>query len=336
MIIGLTGRNASGKGTVADFLVERGFTFYSLSDVIREELTTRGETTSRENLIRVGNELRGRGGPGALAHRILPKLSEDRHFVIDSIRNPVEVEAFRHARKDFVMLCVEAAPEVRWERLHQRARPGDPTSFEQFVAMEARELKTDDERTQQLLATEALADHVVRNDGSPQELVDAMTTLLREVMRKIDRPGWDEYFIQIATVVARRSNCVKRKVAAVVVKDKRIIATGYNGTPRGAQNCSDGGCPRCNSMGKSGAGLEECLCSHAEENAIVQSAYHGISVKGATLYTTFSPCLLCTKMIINSGIEEVVYNVAYPMGAVAMGLLSQCGVRLRQVSLTDG
>lgn len=333
MIIGLTGRNASGKGTVADYLVERGFTFYSLSDVIREELTARGEPTSRENLIRVGNELRGRSGPGALAHRILPRLSEDRHFVIDSIRNPVEVEAFRHSRKDFVLLCVEATPEVRWERLHQRARPGDPQSFAEFTDLEARELASDDERTQQLLATEALADHVVRNDGSPAELTDALSLLVRELMSRLDRPGWDDYFIQIATVVARRSNCMKRKVAAVVVKDRRIISTGYNGTPRGARNCNDGGCPRCNSMAKSGTGLEDCLCSHAEENAITQSAYHGISVKGATLYTTFSPCLLCTKMIINSGIEEVVYNVAYPMGEQALRLIADCGVRIRQVSL---
>lgn len=335
MIIGLTGRNASGKGTVADYLKERGFAFYSLSDVIRDELAARGEPASRENLIRVGNELRGRGGAGALAHRILPKLSEDRHFVIDSIRNPVEVEALRHARKDFVLLCVEATPEVRWERLHARGRVGDPQTFEEFVEMEGRELKTDDERTQQLIATEALADHVVHNDGTPDELTDGLHGLLRELMSRLDRPGWDEYFIQIATVVARRSNCMKRKVAAVVVKDKRIISTGYNGTPRGARNCNDGGCPRCNSMARSGTGLEDCLCSHAEENAITQSAYHGISVKGATIYTTFSPCLLCTKMIINSGIEEVVYNVAYPMGEQALKLIADCGVRIRQLKLGE-
>ncbi|MCI0504035.1 dCMP deaminase family protein [Candidatus Micrarchaeota archaeon] len=134
----------------------------------------------------------------------------------------------------------------------------------------------------------------------------------------------------IAKVVASRSNCVKRKVAAVIVKDKRIISTGYNGTPRGTRNCSEGGCPRCNSFTESGKNLEECLCSHGEENAIVQASYHGISIKESTIYTTFSPCLLCTKMIINAGIKEVVYNVDYPMADTPLRLLRDAGVKVRQ------
>lgn len=125
------------------------------------------------------------------------------------------------------------------------------------------------------------------------------------------RPSWDEYFMAIAHVVATRSNCRRRQVAAVIVKDNRIISTGYNGTPRGIKNCNEGGCRRCNSDVSSGKNLDECLCSHAEENAITQAAYHGISVKGATLYTTYSPCLMCAKMIINSGIAKVVYNESY-------------------------
>ena len=125
------------------------------------------------------------------------------------------------------------------------------------------------------------------------------------------RPSWDEYFMAIAHVVATRSNCRRRQVAAVIVKDNRIISTGYNGTPKGIKNCNEGGCRRCNSDVPSGHSLDECLCSHAEENAITQAAFHGISVKGATLYTTFSPCLMCAKMIINSGITEVIFNEPY-------------------------
>ena len=120
---------------------------------------------------------------------------------------------------------------------------------------------------------------------------------------------------------------MKRKVAAVIVKDKRIISTGYNGTPRGTKNCSDGGCPRCNSFTQSGKNLDECVCSHGEENAIVQASYHGISIKDSIIYTTFSPCLLCTKMIINSGIKEVVYNVDYPVAETPMRLLKEAGVK---------
>ncbi|MDD5729039.1 MAG: dCMP deaminase family protein [Victivallales bacterium] len=143
------------------------------------------------------------------------------------------------------------------------------------------------------------------------------------------RPGWDQYFMDIAQVVAARGNCSRRQVAAVIVKDHRIISTGYNGTPRGIKNCFEGGCPRCSSDAPSGHDLGSCLCSHAEENAIVQAAYHGISVKGATLYTTFSPCLLCSKMIINSGIREVVYHQEYSIAEQALALLREAGVIIR-------
>ena len=114
--------------------------------------------------------------------------------------------------------------------------------------------------------------------------------------------------MNIAMQVSTRSNCIKRKVAAIVVKDKRIVSTGYNGTPRGVTNCDEGGCPRCNSFTTGGTKLDECLCSHGEENAIVQAAYHGISMKNSIMYTTMSPCLWCSKMIINDGITEVIYN----------------------------
>ncbi len=147
-----------------------------------------------------------------------------------------------------------------------------------------------------------------------------------------ERPDWDVYFMEIAKVVAARSNCSRRHVAAVIVKDKRIISTGYNGTPRGIKNCNEGGCPRCNSNAPSGTSLEECICSHGEENAIVQAAYHGICVKDSTLYTTFSPCLLCAKMIINAGIREVVYNESYTIDTTARRILSEAGVILRPVT----
>jgi len=148
------------------------------------------------------------------------------------------------------------------------------------------------------------------------------------------RPNWDEYFMKIAQVASMRSNCIKRKVGAVIVRDKRIISTGYNGTPRGTKNCNEGGCPRCNSLASSGTRLEECLCSHAEENAITQAAYHGTSVKDGTIYTTFAPCLMCSKMIINCGILEVIFNIDYPLNDTSFHLFDQSGVRIRQHRLT--
>ncbi|MCE9625081.1 MAG: dCMP deaminase family protein [Deltaproteobacteria bacterium] len=157
--------------------------------------------------------------------------------------------------------------------------------------------------------------------------------MIRQLSSDAPRPSWDVYFMGIASMVALRSNCLKRKVAAIIARDRRIISTGYNGTPRGVKNCNEGGCPRCNSFGQSGVGLEECYCSHAEENSITQAAYHGVSIKGGTLYTTFSPCLICTKMIINSGIVEVVYNSDYPLGEQAIAILKEAGIQVRQVAL---
>ena len=137
--------------------------------------------------------------------------------------------------------------------------------------------------------------------------------------------------MEIATVVARRGNCSRRQVAAVIVKDQRIISTGYNGTPRGVPNCCEGGCARCASDVPSGSDLGECICSHAEENAITQAAYHGIALRGATLYSTLSPCLICAKMIINAGITEVVYEKEYEFNEQTRSLLHQAGVRYRKL-----
>ena len=144
------------------------------------------------------------------------------------------------------------------------------------------------------------------------------------------RPDWDEYFMDIAHVVSRRGNCSRRKVAAVIVSDRRIISTGYNGTPRGIANCCEGGCPRCAGDAPSGGNLGECICAHAEENAIVQAAFHGISVRGSTLYCNLSPCLMCTKMIINAGIQEVVYETEYHFTEQARRLFAQAGITCRQ------
>ena len=146
------------------------------------------------------------------------------------------------------------------------------------------------------------------------------------------RPGWDKYFMDIALVAATRSNCCRRQVAAIIVKDNRIISTGYNGTPRGLPNCFEGGCNRCASNVASGSHLTECICCHAEENAIVSAAYHGISTKNSKLYTTYSPCLLCTKMIINAGITEVIYFDQYSIDDLPQQLLKTAGININKLS----
>jgi len=332
MILGVAGPNGAGKGEVVAFLRARSFTALSLSDVIRDALREEGVAETRERMIDAGRRLRAAHGAAALAERLLPRLLPDRHYVIDSIRHPAEVEALRRGSPSFRLLWVDAHPPLRFERLHARARPGDPDTLERLLALEARERGSPDEAAQQLDAVAALADARLRNDGPLGELHAQVLRVLAESMG-FERPGWDAYFLSIAQVVASRSNCVKRHVGAVIQRDRRIVSTGYNGTPRGVRNCNEGGCPRCNAFAESGTRLDECLCSHGEENAIVQAAYHGVSLRDATLYTTFFPCLFCTKLIINAGIAEVVYNAAYALDDSAAGLLREAGVKVRRAEL---
>ncbi len=332
MIIGLTGKNCSGKGEAARFLTESGYEYYSLSDVLRDELRARATEVTREALIGIGNELRAAQGAGALAERALAKLGPEAHAVVDSIRNPFEVEALRR-RRGFHLLSVESDSQVRFKRMKTRGRESDPATYEEFLEYEAREAGSPDPATQQLNRTETMADAVVCNNGTVEELKDKVRQVVQTLAASSARPSWDEYFMDIAKVVSLRGNCIKRKIAAVIVRDRRIISTGYNGTPRGVRNCNEGGCPRCNRFGASGESLDECLCSHAEENAIVQAAYHGVSIKGGMIYTTYSPCLICTKMIINSGLSEVVYSREYSIAETPLKLLNEAGVVVRQLDI---
>ena len=128
---------------------------------------------------------------------------------------------------------------------------------------------------------------------------------------KTERPGWDRYFLDIAALVGRRSTCRRRSVGAVLVKEKRILATGYNGAPTGLGHCLDLGCLREELNVPSGERHELCRGLHAEQNAIIQAALHGVSVKGATLYCTNHPCVICAKMIINAGVDKVIFEEGY-------------------------
>ena len=125
------------------------------------------------------------------------------------------------------------------------------------------------------------------------------------------RPSWETYFMDIATLVARRSTCKRRSVGAVIVKDKRILSTGYNGAPTGMKHCLEIGCLREKLNVPSGERHELCRGIHAEQNAIIQAAFHGVSIKDATLFCTNLPCSICTKMIINAGIKKIYYKSGY-------------------------
>lgn len=147
------------------------------------------------------------------------------------------------------------------------------------------------------------------------------------------RPSWDEYFMEIVYLIARRSTCLRRRVGAVIVKENQILATGYNGVPSGIRHCSQqGGCLREQMGIPSGQRHELCRGLHAEQNAIIQAAVHGASIKGGTLYCTTFPCIVCTKMLINAGIKKVVFSEGY-QDDLAQEMLDQADIILRQFTL---
>jgi len=151
---------------------------------------------------------------------------------------------------------------------------------------------------------------------------------------RMKRPAWDEYFMEITRLVARRSTCLRRHVGAVMVKDKNILATGYNGAPAGVVHCLDVGCLRDRLAVQSGERHELCRGLHAEQNAIIQAAKHGTNINGATLYCTTMPCIICSKMLINAGILRIVYEEGYP-DALSEEMIEEAGMETQRFGATD-
>ena len=182
-IIGLTGRNASGKGTVASFLMKSSFVYHSLSDTLRNELKSKDLVESRENLIKIGNELRDEGGPGILADLMIPNLNSLENHIVDSIRNPVEVNSLRreYSNHNFTLIAVDASSETRYKRLKQRNRSGDSSSWEQFLAQEKLEESSTDPNKQQLLLTIKKADLYIDNSGTILELENNINEIIAKL-----------------------------------------------------------------------------------------------------------------------------------------------------------
>ncbi|HOV90950.1 MAG TPA: cytidine/deoxycytidylate deaminase family protein [Syntrophorhabdaceae bacterium] len=144
------------------------------------------------------------------------------------------------------------------------------------------------------------------------------------------RPDWDTYFMEIAQIVSKRSTCRRRNVGAIIVKDKRILSTGYNGAPRGLVHCLDNGCLREKMNIAPGERHELCRGLHAEQNAIIQAALHGVSIDKAEIYSTHLPCSICIKMIINAGIEKVTYLDGYP-DELSLELIKEASIILKKL-----
>jgi dCMP deaminase len=331
MIIGLTGTLNSGKGSIAGFFKEIGFVKFSLSDELRELARESKIELTRENLQNLGNKMRREFGAGFLAEIVKNKILSQKHnnAVIEGIRNPGEVEILR-TLNNFFLVSVDAPADIRFKRMKARNRENDPKTWEDFLKVDARDLGEADERGQQTRKCMALADFTLINDSTPELLNIKISNLYNKMLLKIPRPKWDEYFMKMAALVSERSTCLRHHVGAIVVKDKRVLTTGYNGAARGMKDCTELGCLR-NELGiASGTRHEICRAIHAEQNAIIQAGIHGINISGSALYCTHTPCIICAKIIVQSGIKEIISYQDYA-DEDARKFLESAGVILRKI-----
>ncbi len=335
MFLGFTGPNAAGKGEAIKYLVEKKkFISFSLSDILRDEAKRLMLEPSRDNLINIGNDLREAEGPSVLAKRILTKIKNLPQAIVDSIRNPYEIEVLRSNLKDFKLIGITADVHHRFERSIKRGRVGDGETLEEFINKEERE-NSSSEKAQQLNRCFELADYKIDNSGSLSAVYKKLDQILHELNYKpYKRLSWDEYFMKMAFLVAERSTCIRHHVGALIVNDNHIVSSGYNGSPSGIKDCIELGCLRDQMGIKSGMQHEICRAVHAEQNAIIQAALHGTSTSGATIYSTHSPCIICAKMIVNARIKRFVASIYYP-DKTFEDLFREAGVKIEIMEKPD-
>lgn len=303
MIIGVTGKICSGKDTFADYLIDKGFSVICLSDLLRDELRRKKKDITRDNLRSIGNELRAQYGSWILAKRAMEIMKEGKNYVVTSIRNPSEID-FLNKRKDFVLINVHCTQKIRYNRIIKRIgtkvkEDGVFKSFKQFQRFEMIE-EDNNPNNQQLHLCAKKAKVVISNNSKKRDFEKRIDKFLTnwEDKLKLKRPTWDDYFLQVAESVSKRSTCDMHKDGCIIVRDKRILSIGYVGAPINHPHCDE-----------TGHNIKEGVCqrvTHAEKNAICLAARHGAKLEGAIMYCKVLPCPDCARMIINTGITKVV------------------------------
>ncbi|WWD15756.1 hypothetical protein CI109_100178 [Kwoniella shandongensis] len=268
------------------------------------------------------------------------------HNVTTDLRSYEDIEPFMK-RPFFLLVSVDGPLRVRYEREKARlsARGGHTLSLEEFIDSHDTLLNGSLPSTSSSSST-IISHHPQTDFRRTLSLAQisicnnfADVSALHWYLDRLDlldeerlRPGWDTYFMTLASLASHRSNCMKRRVGALLVRSKRILSTGYNGTPRGTKNCNQGGCRRCNGSARGGEALDECLCLHAEENALLEAGRERIG-DDSVIYCNTCPCLRCSVKIVQCGVREVVYNQSYSMDEASAVILKEGGVILRQLHM---
>ncbi|KZF20109.1 deoxycytidylate deaminase [Xylona heveae TC161] len=330
MLIGLCGGICAGKSSVAEYLVEEyGFRRLRLRNA--ESLAFNEEKLEARQPLHATNGSTGQeyafSDIDSLINFVTKRWRE--RWLITDIWNEAVLDSLLR-RPFFFLLSVDAPVSVRWKRYKERClqRSEIPPTLEDFV------IRSDAHLFDPVLGLAKLIDRaqvrLINPTSSPSDLHLALQNLDLTNEERL-RPSWDQYFMELASLASQRSNCMKRRVGSVLVRERRVISTGYNGTPRHLKNCNQGGCPRCNDGNNAGMGLATCLCIHAEENALLEAGRERIR-EGSVLYCDTCPCLTCSIKIVQVGISEVVYSQSYSMDAEAATIFREAGVHLRQYS----
>ena len=330
--IGVTGTFCAGKDTFAGYLTsKKGFVHISLSDILREHAASQGVPITRESLQKAGTELREKEGSHVLAAKAIKKFAGEEKVVITSIRNPLEVKELSQAGH-FVLVSVDAPPGVRFERMASRGRKeNEPDTYEKFLEAEQKELVSSNAASQQIQDCIDMAHFSVLNNGTVEELYSKIEQLFPKLEEAAshERPSWDEYFLELAKMVGKRGTCSRGRAGCVIVKQKRIMTTGYVGSPPHMAHCDDVGHWFKQTIHEDGEITQHCIRTvHAEANAIAQAAKYGITIDGGTLYCKMEPCLDCTKLAISAGIQRVVCEKRYHAAKESREMFEEAGVRL--------
>lgn len=304
MIIGLIGPPASGKSAASQCLQDKyGFTLLVLGNPVEcrtvERKNKRHFSSIKELSDLATREWRESHVIDGVTEEMTEYLRHRPFFVLVRVHSPV-------------MKCFQRAIGVE--------------SLQSFVQKHDEYTETNAKLLQQASI------HLYNNSGL-SDIPRLIESLHLHSPERLVRPDWDEYFVQLSHLASRRSNCMKRRVGCVIAKDHRVVATGYNGTPRGVANCNQGGCQRCNGNAERGSLLDTCLCLHAEENALLEAGRDRIE-SSSTLYCTTCPCIGCAKKIVQSGIKRVVYSEQYRMDDMTATLFGSCGISLVRFPLS--
>ncbi|KAK4226503.1 cytidine deaminase-like protein [Podospora fimiseda] len=332
MFIGICGSICAGKRTIASYLTEHhGFTHLYLnnpnnSSSSQDDDTTTTTTDSSSSSTALITTTTSSSSPKttfSTPESLLDHVTCNwqSRFVTTDIPSSQTLSLYTR-RPFFLLISVDAPVLTRFKRYSFKT-PSSCITLEEFLTLSDQNLYTGPTSLQSLISSATI--QLLNTSPSLSHLYATLGNLdLLNPLRL--RPSWDAYFMSLASLAAQRSNCMKRRVGCVVIRNNRVISTGYNGTPRGLKNCSEGGCKRCNS---NTVALETCLCLHAEENALLEAGRERVT-QGAVLYCDTCPCLTCSIKIVQVGIEEVVYSQGYSMDKETAEVFKEGGVRLRQ------